>query len=263
MLELPTFTLTAWGLATALTLFLLVRIFLLRMYRRYPFFTFYLGANLLQTAVLSYVYQSYGFSSTTRGYRSAWATQAFVVVARGLAAAEVSYRILGKFKGVWALAMRILIACGAIVLIATLYFGTRTYQLAVITVEMSLEAFIATWIVGSLLFARYYAVPVEPAAGMVGLGLGLLSCCRLLNDLAFERHVQAYLGVWNYASAAAFLGVLLLWNWYLRGPATQTIRDPQLNTVQVYQSLIPQVNRKLAKLNRQLRQFWRTESPKP
>ena len=263
MLELPTFTLTAWGLATALTLFLLVRIFLLRMYRRYPFFTFYLGANLLQTAVLSYLYQSYGFSSTTHGYRRAWATQAFVVVARGFAAAEVSYRILGKFKGVWALAMRTLIACGAIVLISTLYFGTRTYQLAAITLEMSLEAFIATWIVGLLLFARYYAVPVEPAAGMVGLGLGLLSCCRLLNDLVFERHVQAYLGVWNYVSGAAFLGILLLWNWYLRGPAIQTVRDPQLNTVQVYQSLIPQVNRKLAKLNQHLRQFGRTESPKP
>ena len=262
MLELPTFTLTAWGLATALTLFLLVRIFFHRMYRRYPFFTFYLGANLLQTAALSYLYQSYGFRST-HGYRCAWATQAFVVVARGFAAAEVSYRILGKFKGVWALAMRILIACGAIVLVSTLYFGTRSYQLAVITLEMSLEAFIATWIVGLLLFARYYAVPVEPAAGMVGLGLGLLSCCRLLNDLVFERHVQAYLGVWNYVSGATFLGILLLWNWYLRGPAIQTVRDPQLNTLQVYQSLIPQVNRKLAELNQQLSQFWRTESPKP
>jgi hypothetical protein len=263
VLELPTFTLTAWGLATALTLFLLVRIFLLRMYRRYPFFTFYLGANLLQTAFLSYLYQSYGFSSTTHGYRSAWATQAFVVVARGFAAAEVCYRVLGKFKGVWALAMRILIACGAIVLISTLYFGIRSYQFTVITLEMSLEAFIATWIVGLLLIARYYVVPVEPAAGMVGLGLGLLSCCRLLNDLVLERHVQAYLGVWNYVSGAAFLGILLLWNWYLRGPAIQTVRDPQLNTLQVYQSLIPQVNRKLAEVNQHLRQFGRPESPKP
>jgi len=246
-----------------LTLFLLVRIFLHRMYRRYPFFTFYLGANLLQTAVLSFLYQPYGFSDTTHGCGSAWATQAFVVVARGFAAAEVSYRILGKFKGVWALAMKTLIACGAIVLISTLYFGTRSYPLAVITLEMSLEGFIATWIVGSLLFARYYEVPVEPAAGMVGLGLGLLSCCRLLNDLVFERHVQAYLDVWNYVSGVAFLCVLLLWNWYMRGPATQTAHDPQLNTVQVYQSLIPQVNRKLAELNQQLSRFWRTESPKP
>jgi hypothetical protein len=98
---------------------------------------------------------------------------------------------------------------------------------------------------------------------MVGLGLGLLSCCRLLNDLVFERHVQAYLGVWNYVSGAAFLGILLLWNWFMHRPATDTVREPQLNTVQVYQSLIPQVNRRLVELNQQLSQFWRTESPKP
>ena len=262
MLELPTLTLTAWGLATALTLFLLVRIFLLRVYRRYPFFTFYLGANLLQTAVLGYLYQSYGFA-TVNGYRVAWTTQAFVVVARGFAAAEICYRILGKFTGVWALAMRMQVACGAIVLISTMYFGTRSYQLAVITLEMSLEAFIATWIVGLLLFARYYAVPVEPATGMIGLGLGLLSCCKLLNDVVFERHVQAYLGTWNYVSSAAFVGVLLLWNWALRRPATHTVREPQLNAVQVYQSLMPQVNQRLLELNRQLSQFWNTESPKP
>jgi hypothetical protein len=263
VLELPTFTLTAWGLATALTLFLLVRVFLLRMYRRYPFFTFYLGANLLQTAVLGYLYQSYGFSSTTYGYRSAWATQAFVVVARGFAAAEVCYRILGKFKGVWALAMRILIACGAIVLISTLYFGIRSYDLAVITLDMSLEAFVATWIVGLLLFARHYGVTVERETGMIGLGLGLLSCCKLLNDLVFERHVQAYLNSWNYVSSVAFVGILLLWAWALRKPVICAVPEPQLNSIQVYQVLIPQMNRKLSALNQQLSQFWRAESSKP
>ena len=209
-----------------------------------------------------YLYQAYGFK-TIYGYRVAWTTQAIVVIGRGFAAAEICHRILGKFKGVWALAVKILIACGGIVLISTLYFGARSYQLSAITLEMSLEAFIATWIVGLPLFARYYAVPVEPAAGMMGLGLGLLSCCQLLNDLVFERHVQSYVGTWNYVSSAAFVGILLLWNWVLRKPATHTVQEPQLNRVQVYQSLIPQVNRKLLELNRQLSQIWSAEPPKP
>jgi len=260
--ELPTFTLIIWGLATALTVFLLVQILLVRAYEKYQLFTAYLCANLLQTAAGVYLYQTYGFR-TIYGYRVAWTTQAIVVIGRALAATEICYRILGKFKGVWALAVRILIACGGIVLISTLYFGTRSYQLSVITLEMSLEAFIATWIVGLLLFARYYAVPVEPAAGMMGLGLGLLSCCKLLNDLVFERHVQSYLGTWNYVSSAAFVGILVLWNWVLRKPATHTVQEPQLNKVQVYQSLIPQVNLKLLELNRQLSQIWSVEPPKP
>ena len=261
MSELPTFTLISWGLATALTLFLLVQILLLRAHEKHRFFTVYLCANLLQTVVGVYLYRTYGFR-TIYGYRVAWTTQAIVVIARGFAATEIGYRILGKFKGVWALAVRILIACGGIVLISTLYFGTRSYQLAFITLEMSLEAFIAAWIVGLLLFARYYAVPVESTAGMMGLGLGLLSCCKLLNDLVFERHAQAYLGTWNYVSSAAFVVILLLWNWVLRKPATHTVHEPQLNRVQVYQSLIPQVNLKLLELNRQLSQIWSAE-PKP
>jgi hypothetical protein len=193
----------------------------------------------------------------------AWTTQALVVIARGLAGAEICYRILGKFKGIWALAVRLQIACAGIVLISTLYFGSKSYQLAVITLEMSLEAFIATWIVGLLLFAQYYQVRVAPDAGTIGLGLGLLSCCKLLNDLLFERHVQAYLQTWNYVSCSAFIVVLLLWGWALRGTATNKVSEPQLNATQVYQSLIPEVNRKLWELNQELSQFWRAESSEP
>ena len=262
MLELPTFTLVTWGLATALTLFLLVRILWLRLYRTYPFFTLYLAVNLTQTLIGAYGYQSYGFR-TIYGYRLAWSTQAFVVLVRGLAAAEICYRILGKFKGVWALAIRLQIACGAAVLISTLTFGIRSYKLAVITLEMGLEAFIATWIAGLFLFARYYAVPVERENGMIGLGLGLLSCSRLLNDLVFERHVQSYLSAWNYVSSAAFIGILLLWSWALCLPVTYAVSEPELTSAQVYESLIPLVNRRLAELNQQLSRYWSAESPKP
>ena len=262
MLELPTFALTTWGLATALTLFLLIRIVSLQLYRTYPLFSLYLGANLLQTAVGAYLYQTYGFRSTY-GYRIAWTTQAFVVVARGFAAAEICHLILGKFKGVWALAIRLLIACGGIVLISALYFGIRSYQLAMITLEMSLEAFIATWIVGLLLFARYYGVRIERGAGMIGLGLGLLSCSKFLNDLVFEKYVQAHLNSWNHVSSVAFIGILALWTQAMRKPATNMVSVARLNAAEVYQSLIPQVNRNLSELNRQLSQFWRAESSKP
>jgi len=260
--QLPISALIIWGSATALTLFLLVQIFLLRAHEKYRLFTAYLCTNLLQTAVGVYLYRAYGFK-TPYAYQVAWTTQVIVVMGRGFAAAEICYRILGKFKGVWGLAVRIFIACGVIALISTLYFGARSYQLAVITLDMSLEAFIATCIVGLLLFARYYAVPIEPAAGMIGLGLGLLSCGKLLNDLLFERHVQSYQGAWNFVSSGAFVGILLLWNWVLRKPATHAVQEPQLNRVEIYQSLIPQVNLKLLELNRQLSHLLQPEPPKP
>jgi hypothetical protein len=208
-----------------------------------------------------YLYQSHGFTAAF-SYWITWITQAFIVVARGLAAAGVCYLILGKFKGVWGLAIRLLIVCACIALIAALYVGVKDYKLAVITLEMSLEAFIATWIVGLLLFVRYYGVRVERGPGMVGLGLGLLSCSKLVNDLVFEKHVQAYKDSWNHVSSAAFVVILVLWIWGIRKPATQAVREPRLNSVEVYRSLIPQVNRNLLELNQQLSRFWEKESPK-
>ena len=251
----------AWGLATTLTLLLLVHIFSLNLYRTYPLFTVYLCLNLLQTGVGFYSYQSHGFA-TTFSYWATWISQAFIVVARGLAAAGVCYLILGKFKGVWALAVRLLIVCASIALIAALCVGAKNYKFAVITLEMSLEAFIATWVVGLLLFVRYYGVRVLRGPGMVGLGLGLLSCSKLLNDLVFEKYVQAYKDYWNYVSLAAFVVILVLWIWGIRKPVTQAVGEPRLNPAELYWSLIPQVNRNLLELNQQLSRFWDKESPK-
>jgi len=104
---------------------------------------------------------------------------------------------------------------------------------------------------------------VEHENRMIGLGLGLFSCCNLLNDLLLERHLQAYLNFWNYVSSATFIGILLLWTWALRRPLTCAVAEPHLNSAQVYQLLIPEVNRKLSALNQQLSQFWRAESSKP
>src|ERR1700739_1822702 len=119
--ELPTFTLVLWGLATLLTLVLLGRMIAFSQYLEFPLLSAYLAVNLLQTAVGVRLYQGYGFTSSFT-YQIAWTTQAFVVVARALAAAEVCYLILGKYKGVWALAARILSFSGLLVLVLSLYF---------------------------------------------------------------------------------------------------------------------------------------------
>jgi hypothetical protein len=261
--ELPTFTLVSWGLATLLTLILICQILLLRQYAVYPVFSSYLGVNLLQTAVGIWLYQWYGFGTIT-AYLIAWSTQSFVIVARALAATEACYLVLGRFKGIWALAARILIACGGIVLLSSIYFGARSYQLAVITLEIGLEAAIATGIVGLLVFARYYQVRIAPATGLLGLGLGLFSCCKLLNDLVFERYIKTYAILWNHVSSFAYVAILLLWIWALRRPVAPDDSEPPLNTESVYPTLIPKVNKRLLELNDQLARIWgRKKPPEP
>jgi hypothetical protein len=196
-------------------------------------------------------------------YRSVWTTQALVVLARAFSAGEVCYKILGKFKGVWAMSVRILVACGILVLCATLYFGKSGYQFAVMRLEIGLESFIATTIVGLFWFARYYQVQIPSATGLLGLGLGLNSCSRIFNDVVFQQFVKSYQPAWNYVSSAAFIAILVLWIWALYKPVELQDSEPRLRAKQVYQNLMPQVNHRLLELNEQLGQLWRAEQPRP
>jgi hypothetical protein len=66
---------------------------------------------------------------------------------------------------------------------------------------------------------------------------------------------------WNYASSAAFVGVLLMWIWALRKPFEETLPQAMFKSSALYSSLIPQVNQRLAKLNEQLIQLWNPEQP--
>src|SRR2546428_3990438 len=142
--ELPVFTLGLWGLATLLTLLLLGRMVAFEQYHEFPYFCTYLMVNLLQTAVGVFLYQVYGFTSSF-SYQIAWTTQAFVVVARALAAAEVCYLVLGKYKGVWALATRILNFFGLLVLGLAFYFGRNGYSGGIGTLGNWLEGFFVDW----------------------------------------------------------------------------------------------------------------------
>jgi hypothetical protein len=260
--EMPTAALVLWGLVTLLTLFLLGRIIVFRQYQKHPLFVLYLGANLVQTAIGIILYQGYGFSSFI-AYVLAWTTQGLVVVARAFAVAEVCYLVLGNYKGIWALSRRILGFCALLVFGLALYFGKHSYQFGVITLEIGLEAFIATGVAGLYLFARYYHIRIEPATALLGLGLGLFSCFKILNDLVFEKFAHAYGFGWNYAGSIAFMGTLLVWIWALRDRVSEKVPAPQLRPSQDYLNLIPQVNRRLADLNDHLARLWNSESPNP
>lgn len=259
--ELPLLTLATWGSATLLTLLCLWLLFVYGQYRVYRFFSVYLLVNMLQAAVLVLLYRNYGFASRL-AWEFSWISQAFVVIARALAAAEICYLTLGNYKGVWALAVRILAGCGALVVTLAIIFGRQGYHFAVLILEIGLEASIATGIVGLFLFARYYGVQILPTTQRLGLGLGVLSCCKILNDVVVGRFAKSYVATWTFASLLLFVGVLLIWAWALRQPATLKLAEPRLTAAQAYESLMPQVNQRLRDLNEELSQLWRLQSPK-
>lgn len=257
---LPTSTLVLWGSATLLTLAVLTVLILSHRFLEYKFFVGYLLVNLLQTAIGIAAYRGYGFEHTL-SYVVGWTTQGAVVLVRALAVTQICYLILGKYKGIWALAARILGLAGGIVFLSAIYFGRSDYFRGIITLEVSLEACIATGVVGLFLFARYYHVPVEPVAGLLGLGLGLLSCFKILNDLILERFAHIYGFAWNNASSAIFVFALGIWVWAVAKPIAVAIPEPKLLTPQLYAQAMPQVNERLASLNEQLTRLLQVRSP--
>jgi len=250
-----------WAITTVVALILFSLIFVRSLDRQFPFLTAYLGVNLVQTVAQVLVYQFYGFDSDVT-YASVWASQAVVVVARSLATGEFCYRVLGHYRGIWAMAIRILLTFASVALGLSLFFGKDGFHYGVMTLEMASEAFIATLVVGTFLFVRHYDALVERSAMLLGLGLGLNSCLKILNDAVLSRYYSSYVRAWNDVGMVTFSGVLVLWIFAMRAVATARVPKPELQPLDVYRSLAPEMNRRLAELNQKLIHLWKLEQPK-
>jgi len=259
---LPTLDLALWAATTLVTVILLGLILARRLELKFPFLTAYLGVNLLQTAVQLSLYEIFGFQSDVT-YAVAWALQAVVILARALATGEFCYALLGRYLGVWALAKRILLYSAVMVLALSIYFGRSGFRYGVMTLEIASEAFIATLVVGTFLFARYYQAEMQRNLVLLGIGLALNSCIKILNDAVLTRYFRAYDGLWNEVAMTTFAVVLLVWIGAMRATSAVHVPKPELASADLYRTLAPQMNRRLQELNEHLIHLWKLEQPKP
>ena len=260
--SLPSLDLILWALTTLTTLTLFSFILLRRIQLQFPFFTAYLGVNLLQTLTEVVVYRSYRFDSDL-AYAAVWGSQAAVILARSLATGEFCYRVLGRYPGVWALARRVLVLGSLLVFALALYFGRDGFRYGVLTLEIASEAFIATLVALTCVFAAYYRALLEKCAALLGLGLGFHSCLRILNDAVLARYLKSYASLWNEVGMVGFLGVLSLWILAMRAvAAAKDSARPQLGSPHLYRTLSPQMNRRLGELNDHLLRLRKLERPK-
>jgi hypothetical protein len=252
-----------WAVTALLTVILLSLILIRNQERRFAFFTLYLAVNLLQTALQVYVYRHYGVNSQF-SYAATWTSQAVVVVVRAMATGEFCHQVLGKFIGIWALAIRVLLVCSGSVLALALYFGKDGMRYGVVTLEIGMETFVATMVAGTFVFARYYDLKAERSAMLLGLGLCLNSCFKILNDLVLSRYFAVYQNRWNTSSMITFVCVLMVWTWAIRAAAaTAPAPAPKLQPAQIYRTWIPGINERLLQLNDQLIRLWKLEPPEP
>ena len=261
MAQALTWTNIFWEITFSLNVGLVLLLWYRKNHRVLPFFFLYLLLNLVHGVATLASYRIWGFDSFV-SFGVAWGGESLVIVARGLAVAEICWFVLAKYRGIWALGWRLFLAAGFVVLAYALAVGGHSWKLATLTAHRGLELAMAIAVLSLLAFTHYYQVMVEPAARFLAIGFFLYSSFQVLNDTVLERWLTSYSALWNVLGTLSFLASLLLWTWALRLTLSYTTLAPELLPEDHYRSLSPAINARLKSLNERLGAFWGAEGEK-
>jgi len=246
-------TLILWAVNSGVEAVLLVLLAVRKSYRVFPAFSAYVTLNLGLGLIALFIYHRWGFSSRL-SWRIAWGMQCAVICARALAVAEVCRGALGRYRGIWAVAWRILLACAFLMLVYSSVAASHDSRLALVAADRTLELAIATVIVGTFLFARYYDVQVRAVERSLALGFCLYSSFKVLNNTILEHYLHRYEVLWNPLGMFVFLVALLVWAWALRTQQT-AIPKRDLLSQDLYESAMPEISLRLRMLDDRLSHF--------
>ena len=261
MAEIASVERAAWALMTLLNGCLVLLLLYRRNHRNFFFFFVYALTNLLQAPVLFESYRIWGFNSSV-SFKIFWATQALVAAARTLAVAEICWRILANYRGIWALGWRLFLGMAAVVLVHAWVIGGHNWPVVALNADRSLWLAIGVAILTLFLFTQHFEVPFEPAPRFLAIGFFLYACFQVLNDTVAERWLKPYAALWDFLGTLAFLASLLVWIWAMRPTEQPVASAPELLPEHLYRSLSPAINSRLKALNEQLGHFWHAEGKK-
>jgi hypothetical protein len=248
-----------WAANVSLGLILSILLIVGKNYRVCPAFSSYILVNLIQALLLFLGSHRWGLSIFALWLMGSL-TESIVLIARALAVAEICRRVLSRYRGVWALASRVLFLLAGLVSLYSILLARHDWRLAFPSTHRAMELSIASIIVTLLIFVRHYGVETSRAERSLAVGFCLYSCFAVLNITLLERFLDDYSALWNLLGAFAFLASLSLWTWALRKPQSQTEPGQILLPRGVYQSLTPEINLRLRLLNEQLSRFWPAEA---
>src|SRR5260370_10723445 len=112
----------AWALTTITECVLLTQLVRRKFLKNYPWFCSYVASTILQSLVVGVAYRLSDISSTMV-WKIAWGSQLVVVLFRFQAVVELTRKILHGYLGIWALAWRVLLGVGVLVLSNSLLFS--------------------------------------------------------------------------------------------------------------------------------------------
>jgi hypothetical protein len=253
----------AWALTTLLEGILLVLIVRRRLSYSHPAFSLYILAVILQSGAVAGSSWYWGPRSIQH-FNIAWSTQAFVVCARWLAVTEITRKILAGYSGIWRMASRILFFLGAIVLIYSVAVSTNRWDLMVLNADRAVELCIAAFVVGMLLFARYYRLAMGNLERQLAIGFCLYSCSWVINVSIFQSWRDSMGQWWDFFGVLSYFATLAIWiDGARKTVAIHAPVVPSVLSLETYGNLVQQLDTRLGALNRRLNQLFRSRSEDP
>jgi len=224
-------------------------------FRVYPAFFVYLTATILQSGLILTAYQHWGFRDEVT-WEVVWGSQAFILLARWIAVAEIAERLLSGYAGIWVLARGVLIAVGMAVLGYGMSFAHGDWHQVVLSAERGLELSVAAVIVTLLFFTRYYRLAVPPTERLLAIGFCLYACFAVVNYSIFEPRLQSHVNLWNFLRIVTYLASLVIWFRAVRyNEATAETRSAPVVSAELYENLSSGIDTRLQHLNAQLNQI--------
>jgi len=226
---------------------------------------------LICSLALSFIFWHFGFRSVT-SYYADWVALAVSVLARSSCIVELCRDALRAYRGIWALAWRIL---GLLALSLCLHaaLDARGQPNWIATYGLTLERDIAISSVVILivlfLISDYYRIPLESLQKWIALGICFFCVIEFVNNTvlrdlfikymipwgAMKAQVDHVNEVWNTVNVSASLVTLGTWSFTLRKPLPEPSRDPVLLPSELYEELSPAVNLRLRAFNDRLQEM--------
>jgi hypothetical protein len=230
-----------------------------RLYLRLPLFTSYMTLLVTRTLILWWFYLGPGYNSHVTFYYY-WVTQSILLAARAAAIAEIAWRTLRGYRGIWALGWRLLGGVALLLLVhAALDARGHSAWIAtfLVTAERDLELAVVGVLVLMLVICRYYGIRLEPVQQMVALGMGFYSAIQAFNNSVLQAWLPGNFQVWSDIRVVSFLVAQAIWVAALWRPLPVVTHAPALLPQTVYDELSPQMNYRLRVLNQRLLELLR------
>jgi len=253
----------AWALTTLLEGILLILIIRRRLSCSHPAFSLYIVAAILQSSAVAGSSWYWG-QHTIQYFNVVWGSQALVVCARWTAVTEITRKILAGYSGIWRMARQILFFLGVIILVYSIAASTNRWEMVVLNADRAVELCIAGFIVGMLLFAKYYRLEMGNLERQLAIGFCLYSCSRVINVSIVQSWREAIRQWWDFFGVLSYFATLAIWMDGVR--KTVAIRAPETPPVlsrDTYRELAQQLNTRLDALNRRLNHLFRSRSEDP